>query len=194
MRLGRVLKYLRQYAKFYTLIMVTFGILLMTHMFGCVFIACINPCGQYDYDPYTKYETSTDGVCAQKNAFKVWARGLHYGVTMVMGGSPRALDGMWDSEEIDGMEFLHNVSSDMFSYVAMIIGLFMCAKFFGEVAVIAHHGDRYGWDFRVRLNRILEVMSQNGVPDRLQHRVKKYYDYLWLNNLHGMYLSVFCLS
>ena len=84
MRLGRVLKYLRQYAKFYSLIMVSFGIILMTHMFGCIFVACVNPCGQYDYDPYTYAETSTDGPCAQKNAFKVWARALHYGVTMLM--------------------------------------------------------------------------------------------------------------
>ena len=53
MRLGRVVKYLRQYAKFYSLIMVTFAILLCTHMFGCIFVACINPCGQYEYDYYT---------------------------------------------------------------------------------------------------------------------------------------------
>lgn len=185
MRLGRVLKYLRQYAKFYSLIMVTFGIILMTHMFGCIFVACVNPCGQYDYDPYTYTETSTDGPCAQKNAFKVWARALHYGVTMLMGGSVRALDGKWDAEEIDGMEFHHNASSDMFSYIAMLFGLWLCALFFGEVAVIAHHGDRAGWDFRVRLKAILETMSSNGLPDKLQKRVKIYYDYLWMNNLHG---------
>ena len=83
------------------------------------------------------------------------------------------------------MEFHHNASSDMFSYIAMMFGLWLCALFFGEVAVIAHHGDRAGWDFRVRLKAILETMSSNGLPDKLQKRVKVYYDYLWMNNLHG---------
>ena len=174
MRLGRVVKYLRQYAKFYSLIMVTFGVILATHMFGCIFVAIINPCGQYEYDYYTKVDTSIDGPCAQKNAFKVWARALHYGITMLMGGSVRALDGTFDSQEVAGMEFHHNVSSDMFAYVAMIFGLWLQALFFGEVAVIAHHGDRYGWDFRVRLKRIQQNMSLNGLPDSLQHRVKSY--------------------
>ena len=178
MRLGRVIKYLRQYAKFYSLIMVTFALILATHMFGCIFVACVNPCGQYDYDPYTTLESSDDGPCAQKNAFKVWARALHYGITMLMGGSVRSLDGVWDAQEINGMEFHHNVSSDMFSYVAMILGLWLCALFFGEVAVIAHHGDRYGWDFRVRLKRILGNMSLHGLPDTLQHRVKKYCEFV----------------
>ena len=95
------------------------------------------------------------------------------------------MDGKWDAEEIDGMEFHHNASSDMFSYIAMMFGLWLCALFFGEVAVIAHHGDRAGWDFRVRLKAILETMSSNGLPDKLQKRVKVYYDYLWMNNLHG---------
>ena len=185
MRLGRVVKYLRQYAKFYSLIMVTFAVILSTHMFGCIFVACINPCGQYDYDYKNYIDTSPNGPCAQHNAFKVWARALHYGITMLMGGSVRALDGTFDSNEIARMVFHHNVGSDMFAWVAMIFGLWLQALFFGEVAVIAHHGDRYGWDFRVRLKRINQTMSLNGLPDSLQHRVKSYYDYLWLNNLHG---------
>jgi hypothetical protein len=32
-------------------------------------------------------DLSVDGPCAQKNAFKVWARALHYGLTIFMGGS-----------------------------------------------------------------------------------------------------------
>jgi hypothetical protein len=185
MRLGRVLKYLRQYAKFYKLILVTFAMLLSTHMFGCIFVAIIAPCAQYDYDYSGSIDTSVDGPCAQKNAFKVWARALHYGIAMLCGNSVRALNGQYDSEEIAGFEFHHTVGSDMWTYVAMLIGLWLMALFFGEVAVIAHHGDRYTWDFRVRLKRIMGTMSNEGLPDELQHRVKKYYDYLWLNNLHG---------
>ena len=28
-------------------------------------------------------------------------------------------------------------------------------------------------------------MSLYNIPGKLQHRIKSYYDYLWLNNLHG---------
>lgn len=185
MRLGRVLKYLRQYAKFYKLILVTFAMILSTHMFGCIFVAIVAPCAQYDYDYSGSVDTSVEGPCAQKNAFKVWARALHYGIAMLCGNSVRALDGQFDSNEIAGFELHHNVGSDMWSYFAMLVGLWLVASFFGEVAVIAHHGDRYTWDFRVRLKRIMNDMSSQGLPDAMQHRVKKYYDYLWLNNLHG---------
>lgn len=185
MRLGRVLKYLRQYAKFYSLILVTGAIILSVHMFGCIFVAAAQPCAEYVYDKKAGIDDSKYGPCAQKNAFKVWSRALHYGMAMLLGNSVRSMDGTWDSAEIRGLEFHHNISTDLMSLVFNIIGLLLVAMFFGEIAVISHHGDSTGWDFRVRLKRLRKEMELHGLPEDLQHRVNKYYDYLWMNHLHG---------
>merc|ERR1711871_535221 len=127
MRLGRVLKYLRQYAKFYSLILVTGAIILSVHMFGCIFVAAAQPCAEYVYDKKAGIDDSKYGPCAQKNAFKVWARALHYGLAMLLGNSVRALDSQYDSHEIDGMELHHSVGSDMWSYFCMLMGLWLIA-------------------------------------------------------------------
>ena len=56
---------------------------------------------------------------------------------------------------------------------------------FGEASVILHNIDPSGWDFFGRLDRIKHEMTVHNIPEDLQHNIKNFYDYIYMNNRHG---------
>ena len=112
LRLGRILKYLRQYAKYYAIILVTGIGIVSVHMAGCIHVALMEPCANYAYDYYSKTDSSPEGPCSQANIFNSWITALHFGITMLTGNSIRALHSEIEegSEEVSRPLILpHNI-------------------------------------------------------------------------------------
>ncbi|KAG1709111.1 hypothetical protein DVH05_022743 [Phytophthora capsici] len=58
LRIGRLLKYLREYAKYYNLIVSFFGLAMGLHLFACLWASLFNEC----YDPHDQVICTEDEV------------------------------------------------------------------------------------------------------------------------------------
>ena len=62
------------------------------------------------------------------------------------------------------------------------VGLFFVAALVGYVSTIIMHADKGTWEFRSRTDRIKGEMRKNHLPQALQVRIRKHYDYLWMHD------------
>lgn len=230
MRMGRVLKYLRKYAKYSGAFIVIFGFILSCHFSACIWTMMFDLCGdrviaarggdlnkgdaggqmphgnptavvalQLD-DPTTpgpdlQYMIPSYGICAQERVWDMYAVSVHYGMTMLLGGSVVSL---WNTDPtfanitapgviclndiIDG-DCYGSMSAGAYlgSGIVMLLGIFFIASFFGEIAMILRSKQMVSEHYRLKVERAKREMSALGLDNALQYRVKRYYDYLWLN-------------
>ena len=67
------------------------------------------------------------------------------------------------------------------SGIVMLIGIFFIASFFGEIAMILRSKQMVSEQYKLKVERAKREMTALGLDHHLQYRVKRYYDYLWLN-------------
>ena len=68
------------------------------------------------------------------------------------------------------------------SGIIMLLGIFFIASFFGEIAMILRSKQMVSEQYKLKVERAKREMSALGLDHHLQYRVKRYYDYLWLNH------------
>ena len=173
LRIGRLLKKMKGYARFYKVFLAIALFLWMVHFLGCIWMSIVSDCGD---DP-VKYKSPT--TCSF--IWSHYATALDFGAMALLGSSAERYEGdEWSYpawEDAAGMHAFHCASG--------AFGLLLIAWIFGEASVILHNIDPSGWDFFGRLDRIKSEMTVHNLPEDLQHSITRFYDYIYMNNRHG---------
>ena len=175
LRVGRILKQLKGYARFYKVFLAIALLIWCVHFMGCIWMSIIAPCGD---DYYVQHV----GHCAR--TWDLYAVCLDHGIGAVMGTSTTLYndDHEWVTERLESnkVALLH-----IFHFGASIMGILNIAWIFGECATILGHSDPYGWDYFGRLDRIKSELALHHVPEHLCEEIQAHYNYMYMNNRHG---------
>ncbi|KAF0714650.1 hypothetical protein AaE_011523 [Aphanomyces astaci] len=165
LRFGILLKYLRQYAKYYNLLLTTSAMVLCLHCFACVWVYEFNEC---DALP-----------CPTDAAFSMYSQS-YYNVLLLFLG-------IAEGSTFQSSEYLscptRTAKPSMYGLCIAIamIGALTCAFMFGNILTLLLSWDQQSSSFRNRMDVISSEMKYYELPAELQHRVKRNYDYLWIN-------------
>ena len=173
LRIGRLLKQMKGYARFYKVFLAIALFLWMVHFLGCIWMSIVSPCG----DDYVKYYEPTTCSFVWDN----YATAVDHGVMAVLGSNAEKVAG----DEWITLTFENGGAYHAFHCLSSTFGLLIISWIFGETSVILHNIDPSGWEFFGRLDRIITEMTVHNVPHEFQHEIRKYYDYIYLNNRHG---------
>jgi hypothetical protein len=175
LRVGRILKQLKGYARFYKVFLAIALLIWCVHFMGCVWMSIIAPCGD-------SYYVDHAGHCAE--TWDLYAVSLDHGIGAVMGTSTTLYndDHEWITERLlsANASILH-----IFHFGASIMGILNVAWIFGECATILGNSDPYGWEYFGRLDRIKSELALHHVPEPLCEEINAYYNYMYMNNRHG---------
>jgi len=173
LRLGRIVKYLRKYAKYYGMFLLSFAYLFMVHFTACMYVATVDPC-QY---------TEPAGVCSQENIARIYAASLYDMLTSMIGISTVA-DHCLPAELNLGPLAFAEPGVRMFNFFVVIVGFIFVCLFFGNTAVVLSHFSSTSWAFRMKIEGIKSEMSYYNLPTELRDKINAYYEYMWINQKH----------
>ena len=192
LRLGRLLKYLKKYAKYCQLTIICLSYMLGAHMSGCMWITVVGICMDEDLlhedqAPNKPYLPDDDPVwdtqtrkCHVEYTGHWYAKGLHAGVSMLLGTSPWGQMTL-DEQNGDAVYDSHAGGVWVYASIVMTFGLFFIGAFIAEITVIFSNTNQSMWRYRKKMDLIKAEMAAFHLSEQLQYRVKKYLDYIWMN-------------
>ena len=176
LRIGRILKQLKGYARFYRVFLAAALFVWLTHMAGCVWQFITDPCDDEIYNTYLA-PTSACG-----DVFFMYAGAMHAGLSAMLATDFRQLPG---DDWMERLDWEQAGSLHLFHLLAGWTGQLTLAWLFGEFCTILSHNDPKGWDFWGRRDRIIAEMGVHHLSEELQEKIRKFYDYIYINNRHG---------
>ncbi|TMW62687.1 hypothetical protein Poli38472_005305 [Pythium oligandrum] len=169
LRLGRLLKYLREYAKYYNLALSFVAMSMGLHFFACLWASLFNNC----------YNANGAPICGRSMMGRMYIQSVHIVLLMFLGISENttysSISALVDPHEDATIEIY------IISVVIFLLGLIFSSFFFGNVLALIISWDQQNAQFRNRMDIIAAEMRYYELPDELQHRVRRNYDYLWIN-------------
>jgi len=207
LRIGRVIKYMKQYIKFASILGLVFTAMFVLHFLACLWI-------------FLMYEEDDQG---EMTLLGLWVRAAHEVIIQMMGSVPpeflvdtnaQALaqsvttlsallvaEKQLNSSALD--EFVKRMETNIeihdsdncrnygctgyphfFSLICTTVGVSFIILFGANVSVLVNNRTSSYTKFRTRVDRLQVEMGYHNLPHDLQTRVMKYYDYLWLNQKH----------
>ncbi|KDO21168.1 hypothetical protein SPRG_12949 [Saprolegnia parasitica CBS 223.65] len=170
LRFGVLLKYMRQYAKYYHLLVTAITMSLGLHIFTCIWVNVFNNC-------YGDVSVCSDWDTDQ--ASSIYAESFH-SVLLTFLGIAEASSFQTSSLLASPLESYRPHMYTLSSFIALF-GVFNCALLFGHTLTLLLSWDQQSSTFRNRMDVISSEMKYYDLPADLQHRVKRNYDYLWIN-------------
>lgn len=67
----------------------------------------------------------------------------------------------------------------------MILGFALIIQMIAEAVMFAHQRSQAFLEFYQKVDRVKREMESHNLPEDVQYRVARFYDYLWMNNRHG---------
>ncbi|KAL8003903.1 hypothetical protein Plhal703r1_c11g0057221 [Plasmopara halstedii] len=169
LRIGRLLKYLREYAKYYNLIVSFLGLAMGLHLFACLWVSLFNEC------------TNSRGevVCTEDEFAPLYTQCVHIIMLMFLG--------IGESTQYASIAKLKNPETEAtielyyMSLAVFMLGTIFSSFLFGNVLALLMSWDQQKAQYRNRMDMIKAEMKYYELPEELQHRVRRNYDYLWIN-------------
>ncbi|ETW10407.1 hypothetical protein, variant [Aphanomyces invadans] len=165
LRFGILLKYLRQYAKYYNLLLTSSAMVLCLHCLTCFWVYVFNEC-------------DTIG-CPPDEAFELYTQSFYNVLLLFLGigeGSSFQASPYLSSPSVTVKPSMYGLC-----IAIAIMGAMMCSFMFGNILTLMMSWDQQSSSFRNRMDVISSEMKHYNLPGELQHRVKRNYDYLWIN-------------
>lgn len=169
LRIGRLLKYLREYAKYYNLIVSFLALAMGLHLFACLWAILFNEC------------TNSRGevICTEDEFAPIYVQCVYTIMLMFLGISEStryASIAKLKNPEVDATIELYYMSLAVF-----MVGTIFSSFLFGNILALLMSWDQQKAQFRNRMDMIKTEMKYYELPEELQHRVRRNYDYLWIN-------------
>lgn len=161
LRIGRIVKYLRNYFKFRHLMMLSAALVCISHFSACLWFLVETASDD------TRYRFVEDGF---GNVGDLYMETLDSVILHLLG--------------IYWAGHIHSTDSagqHAMSIFVSIIGAVLVAISISSVVVIMSTKSGPREKFREKMEVITAEMEQLFLPEELQMKVKKYYDYLWIN-------------
>lgn len=176
LRISRVLKYLRSHKYVYDFSKVLILIFTLLHVGACAWVLMLHPC---DEDA-TNY--AGNDVCAQENAYRLYAEALHISASMLLGVSNVHIVGRPERLNLNFKERSEeSTKAYLVSTLFMVVGLFLVALLMSEANVYVMGKMQGSAAFQSKIDRVHHEMEYYGVPQDLQVQVRAYYDYVWIH-------------
>ena len=177
LRIGRVLKYVRDHKFVYDIFQVFVLVLTFLHLGACLWMLILNPCETSELQMNRLVDT-----CAQDHVFDLYIESFHLSAAMVLGisnyhiiGESSTLDMLTERRESD------RVRMYAISTLYMVGGLFLVALLISETSVFIMGKMQGSAAFQRKIDRVTHEMEYYGVPNDLQLQVKAFYDYIWIH-------------
>ncbi|KAG6602775.1 Voltage-gated Ion Channel (VIC) Superfamily [Phytophthora cinnamomi] len=169
LRIGRLLKYLREYAKYYNLIVSFLGLAMGLHLFACLWASLFNEC----------YGDNGEEHCGEGDLAPMYVQCIHIIMLMFLGiGESTTYSSI---AKLRNPEVNANIQFYYMSIAIFMLGTVFSSFFFGNVLALLMSWDQQKAQFRNRMDMIKAEMKYYELPEELQHRVRRNYDYLWIN-------------
>ncbi|KAL3667075.1 hypothetical protein V7S43_008017 [Phytophthora oleae] len=169
LRIGRLLKYLREYAKYYNLLVSFFGLAMGLHLFACLWASLFNEC----------YDMHDQVVCMEDELAPMYVQCVHNIMLMFLGiGESTTFSSI---ARLQNPELNANIELYYMSITVFMLGTVFSSFLFGNVLALLMSWDQQKAQFRNRMDMIKAEMKYYELPEELQHRVRRNYDYLWIN-------------
>ena len=177
LRIGRVLKYVRDHKFVYDIFQVFILVLTFLHLGACFWMLILNPC-----ETSEPQLNSLVDSCDQDRVFDLYIESFHLSAAMVLGisnyhiiGESSTLDMLTERRESD------RVRMYAISTLYMVGGLFLVALLISETSVFIMGKMQGSAAFQRKIDRVTHEMEYYGVPNDLQLQVKAFYDYIWIH-------------
>ncbi|RLN90590.1 hypothetical protein BBJ28_00007968 [Nothophytophthora sp. Chile5] len=169
LRIGRLLKYLREYAKYYNLTLSFLGLALGLHLFACLWASQFSECiGEDD-----------EVLCGENELAPMYVQCIHTIMLMFLGiGESTTYSSI---ARLRNPEINANIELYYMSITVFLLGTIFSSFLFGNVLALLMSWDQQKAQFRNRMDMIKAEMKYYELPEELQHRVRRNYDYLWIN-------------
>ncbi|KAL4133550.1 hypothetical protein PRIC2_003867 [Phytophthora ramorum] len=169
LRIGRLLKYLREYAKYYNLLVSFLGLAMGLHLFACLWASLFNECyGEFDEE-----------LCGEDELAPMYVQCIHTIMLMFLGiGESTTYSSI---ARLQNPELRANIELYYMSITVFMLGTVFSSFLFGNVLALLMSWDQQKAQFRNRMDMIKAEMKYYELPEELQHRVRRNYDYLWIN-------------
>ncbi|GBG29481.1 Cyclic nucleotide-gated olfactory channel [Hondaea fermentalgiana] len=164
LRIGRIFKYLRRYIKFYRLFILGALSMLFVHLFGCFWISIVEPCVVLDDGDEVPEIPLAMYSCDRSEMWRQYLLSLRVSLSVK----------------------LQNATLLLLVSVGMSCGFALSVSFFAESVVFAVNRMSTYYEFYNRVDRIKREMVALHLPEDVQYRVSRYYDYLWINQKMGI--------
>ncbi|KAG3238267.1 hypothetical protein PI124_g16763 [Phytophthora idaei] len=169
LRIGRLLKYLREYAKYYNLIVSFLGLAMGLHLFACIWASLFNEC----------YDIHGQVVCTEAELAPMYVQCVHIIMLMFLGiGESTTYSSI---AKLKNPELHASIELYYMSITVLMLGTVFSSFLFGNVLALLMSWDQQKAQFRNRMDMIKAEMKYYELPEELQHRVRRNYDYLWIN-------------
>ncbi|KAH9183833.1 hypothetical protein AeNC1_014189, partial [Aphanomyces euteiches] len=176
LRFTRLLKYMRQYAKYYKFVLTSCVILLSLHAFSCVWVYMYFSC-----DDLTDSLQAT--LSCKDAAFQItpiYLEALTNVVILYMGYG-QASTYLHISPVLYTPQDKSTPGSYLLCLGIILFGISTMSIMLGNVISIIISWDQQSAVFRNRMDVISAEMRHYDIPLELQRRVRRNYDYLWIN-------------
>ncbi|KAF0686235.1 Aste57867_21940 [Aphanomyces stellatus] len=182
LRFGILLKYMRQYAKYYKLLLTSSFMMLSMHCFA--YVACrrrvVVTYRRRGRCAWAFVFNECDLVfCPSDSAFTIYSQS-YYNVLLLYLGIAEASQFQATVYLASPIVKMKN-SMYLLSIGVVVVGVVACALMFGNMLTLLLSWDQQNSTFRNRMDVISSEMKYYELPPDLQHRVKRNYDYLWIN-------------
>ncbi|ETW10405.1 hypothetical protein H310_00718 [Aphanomyces invadans] len=174
LRFTRLLKYMRQYAKYYQFVLTLCVMAVSLHSFSCIWVYVYFLC-DHDIPP-------TDPMCDQAtlDIGPIYLEALTNVVLLYIGSGQQSTYRII-TPVLATPDARASASSYLLSLGIMILGISTMSVLFGNILSIIISWDQQSASFRNRMDVISAEMRHYDLPMDLQRRVRRNYDYLWLN-------------
>ncbi|KAG7386701.1 hypothetical protein PHYPSEUDO_015381 [Phytophthora pseudosyringae] len=169
LRIGRLLKYLREYAKYYNLLVSFLGLAMGLHLFACLWASLFNEC----------YDIGGHLICTEEELAPMYVQCIHTIMLMFLGiGETTTYSSI---AKMQNPEMNANIELYYMSITVFMLGTVFSSFLFGNILALLMSWDQQKAQFRNRMDMIKTEMKYYELPEELQHRVRRNYDYLWIN-------------
>ena len=177
LRLGRIVRLLKRYARYYGIFLLVFAYMFTIHFVACLWIAVVDPCGSAEGSNFQ------GGTCGQDNVIRLYSGALHDTLSTMIGATP--LEDLAIVRETMGRTMAQDsVAVWLFNALLYNMGFMFTCLFIGHTSLLlASHASTSG-AFRHKIDGIKSEMAYYKLPNRLRHKIQRYYDYMWINQKH----------
>ena len=172
LRMGRLLRFSKEYIQFAPVLQWTFIYVFVIHACSCIWILL-------RYDEHFKDAMESTGEPVLDSNLMLYWLGAHSVMLQLCGHAPY--------DEMNDYPHLGHLLGPLpheFSFILSLCGVFLTAVIFAHINILLQSRVSAHVQFRTKIDQLKKEMKYHGMPPELMYRVRRFYDYIWLNQKH----------
>ena len=149
------------------------------HIFVCMWVLVHHNCPDIDAGDVTP--ENIENACGDVQISATYTEALFYILCLMLGvSSPPLLKGSGIFEE-DGNIERASVTTFLLGACVVLVGFSLFAILLAHVQVVISGWNQVEAKFRTKMDQIKHEMDYFSIPGDIQYRIRRHFDYLWIN-------------